>query len=497
MLEQREKEDLILEKIINKNYNLRIFMNFLKKEKENGGNLKNWDLKGLKNVIKFYKDIVNGKRDIFDQSNIFEEKNEKEEDVKKTNSKFYLIDPQEYENEINYNVKMENPIKNNNFFNNKEINFQIDNIQSYYFYFFKDSFYSIKIKEVNWKVNRKFDDFFLLRNRLEKIFPFLIIPNLKKKFIDKKSEKQNLEFFLNSIINNIYLRNSEELILFLKSDRNEFLDNIKKNDNNDALFKINKFLGYFYNHNDSDYFKNIIKSIPSFKNNINLKNSHLLNEFNNDIVKNLIDLGKYEKEILNVKDIIKTNIENLSNNIIKIKSGFQKIFLNFKKLDLYEIKFSNGINNAYQKYEKYFSNFLDDLKIKLDLFNSDFFEYFAYENMETYNLINKNYLFNNLKKKISKLSSFEKKNEIKEDFNTFRTYLNNINKQNFQWTFYNRSKKLNNYFLQNINNQINYQNFNNDQNQILKLETEEFFYDISIKDRILKNNLKILRKKKE
>ena len=488
MLEQKQKEDLILEDVINKNYNIRIFMNFLKKEKDKGGDLKNWKPKELKKAIKCYKDIVNGKRDIYDQTNILLQ-NKKEQAQTKKSSKFYLVDPEEYEEEINYNFEMNNPVKINDFFNNREINFKIEDIKSYYFYFFKESFYSIKIFEVDWEVNRKINDFYLLRDKLIEKFPFLIIPNLKNKFIDKKHEKKNLEFFLNSIINNIYLRNSDELILFLKADRNEFLDNFKKNKENDVLLKINAFQGYFYRHNDSDYFKNIIKSLPSFRTNINLKNSHLLNEFNNDIVNNLKDFEKYEKEIINLKNTIIINIENLSKNIKKIKNSFQNMFLNLKKLDLYEIKFSNQINNPYQKFERYFSKFLDDLKMKLDIFNSDFFDYLAYENKETQNFINKNDLFSNLKKKITKLYSHENKKKTREDFDIFRAYLNNINKLNFQWTFYNRSKILNKYFLQYIDNEINYQDLKDKEYDILKSETEDFFYHISIEDKMLKKNL--------
>lgn len=57
------KEKLVLDSIINENYNPRMFFKFLSFKKPNGDDIDNWTIKELKKLINEYKGMVDGEEE--------------------------------------------------------------------------------------------------------------------------------------------------------------------------------------------------------------------------------------------------------------------------------------------------------------------------------------------------------------------------------------------------------------------------------------------------
>ena len=228
-----EKQKLIKESILDKQYDKDQFFSYCMKTKpKNGDNLKNWTLEELKIIINNFigeqnKYYINAKNDMAEKIKI--------EEINISNN---------MENNNTPKDKYEIPcgVLERTILNDKEIKSEIKNPRSIEGGFFSNSYilYDIETKvDINtkWIVQRRYNDFIWLRDSLTKFYPRdLVAPLPGKKIGGRRFEldfvtkrMKNLNKFLDIILQNETFKTSEALVSFLSiMDRARFEDKKKE-----------------------------------------------------------------------------------------------------------------------------------------------------------------------------------------------------------------------------------------------------------------------------
>lgn len=186
MLKDNKKENLVIAEIVNKNYNPQIFYKYLETSTMKGNNLANWTLGELEAEIQRYKAKMSGDDDpVFrNATNLDMYKNwaattltNGDEEMfieKKLNITESTPTPKTQANV--YELQTTNKLCINEFFKTENIEVEIyDSTEQTSYWFMKEIFYMVKVSPMNWKVNRTFNDFILLRESLKKSYPFIMV----------------------------------------------------------------------------------------------------------------------------------------------------------------------------------------------------------------------------------------------------------------------------------------------------------------------------------
>ena len=250
-----KNEQLVYNEIIEKEEDIQKFYSFIKPYKEDSeDDINEMEYEELKKIIKKFKEKKNenfeireSRLDILSEisensqeeenfensknfSTIFSEKNIISKKTEKTDKKNF------------FEILTKNQLKFSDFFKQNEIKCEIvdftENFQKKIFLTKKKKSFSIKTIPFDWVVERDLEDFVNLKNSLKKSFPFLMVPEIDeikfkflRKFPDKFSIQKNyFEIFLEIIIKNPYLKNSEQIESFLKDSKIDFYKIIKKCD---------------------------------------------------------------------------------------------------------------------------------------------------------------------------------------------------------------------------------------------------------------------------
>ena len=237
-----EKQNFLREKILDKGYDTNDFTIFLKAKKgEDGEDVSNWTMPELEQVVKEFISLV-GEPKKKQETQTVENKPkniQNNQSSKRTSSSSNLntetSDPSKDEE---YGIVTPDfvecqPIELTDFGKYENIEIVISSLQKVDKGIFTKSFYSFSIttNPFNFHVDRRYSDFDWLRERLSVMFHTSILPRIPKKGEgDQKMErrKRDLEKFLNYLLKDPLIRNSQILLDFLSINNDDDFHKAKK-----------------------------------------------------------------------------------------------------------------------------------------------------------------------------------------------------------------------------------------------------------------------------
>ena len=273
-----EKQNYLRENILEKNYDVNVFVSFLiEKKGEGGADIANWSFQDLKAVVSEF--ISLNKNNQENNNNIKENENKIEENEKKEEEKIQKEEKEKQEKEkkedvndwVNveeqpkdkkeeiqneketkeiggYGIKNLKEVKcqivpNNEFSQCENIQIKVGSFEKVGGKLFSKSYitYLITTMPLNLKVRRRFSDFDWLHQMLVNTYNYCLIPSIPKKkknlnkivsdkfnesFLRKRSRK--LEKFLSYLINDPILKNLKIVYDFLSIEKEEDFQKMKK-----------------------------------------------------------------------------------------------------------------------------------------------------------------------------------------------------------------------------------------------------------------------------
>ena len=439
--ELKKKKELFQQEILNKQYNVDEFTEYIKQNTGMGEiNFSNWSLEDMRNIIKNFQDLKEVPE------------NENTEKKEKTLEQMGYKDGEAISTKKANNVKLKN-LNQDTFITGFEKENGI---------FTTNYLFKIEIYNFNTIVKRNFNDFVWLKKTLEKFYPNTFIPPLPKMpffksytddFINKKMRYLNK--FLTSLSHNILILSSDIFYSFLTSEKIEKLKEdysaIEEPSSYKKLYTVEGILNITTGKEKDDLAKKILKNIKKrdiyFKKlNTNLKD--LINEF--DVV--CKKMKTVSKDFKNMAKVFDDN-QTISNTFINYEKIIQTWSSFYSKL---KISFNNDFKEFFKFFHEYSNSYIkyyDDYNIAKYKFASN---YVYYENinfigkkeLKELNKLRKNYGFtinrlideykqmnnimvSNMKNQITKLEeSYLEFNEITNCLNLLKEGINENPKNN-------------------------------------------------------------------
>ena len=334
-----QKQELLKNEIVSKNYDPNKFLQFCLYQKENGDDMNNWTFDELKKCVEKFietqkleteKNIENTKNK--ESKDISKNKNQKNnEDINKDEIKEYKEKEDDIIKKENDDKKSENEeyffenkmhelpckILEKSILNNKDIKVTLKNPKTNEKSLLAGSYvtYEVFTEPICWLVKRRFSDFFLLRQILCKYYPRMFIPPLPEKKIGNKRFEQDfierrmkfLQIFINNIIKNEELKANEAVLIFLNfNDHSQFerkmkeLNNYTYSSNFKDIKTLSGKLKILDNENVCDkYISSIGNFCKSQKQIFNRLNSSLKSYYRNisSACQNLEEISKCFEEL--------------------------------------------------------------------------------------------------------------------------------------------------------------------------------------------------------
>ena len=230
-----EKQNYLRENILDKGYDTNKFVDFLKNKKgDEGADVSNWTIEDLKIVVKEFISSINNNQNkgnsneskpIYVPSS--SNKNSKNSEGNRIKDEEFGIVIEDY---INCQKSEESGLSK---FDNVKI--EIKSFKKVEKGIFSKNYftYLIETSPLDLKANRRYSDFEWLKERLSVIFNTSILPRLSKKGkIDEerkiKRRMRDLEKFLNFLLKDPLIRNSNILFDFLSLETEEEFHKAKK-----------------------------------------------------------------------------------------------------------------------------------------------------------------------------------------------------------------------------------------------------------------------------
>jgi len=383
--ELNKKKELFQKEILNKQYNVDEFTQFIKQNTGMGEiNFSNWSFDDMKIYIKKFQDFK-------------VPKNENSEMAEKTLEQMGYKPGEAIKTKKANNDKLKNLIQDT----------FITGFEKENGIFTTNYLFKIEINEFNTLVKRNFNDFVWLKKTLEKFFPNTFIPPLPKMpffksytddYINKKMRYLNK--FLTSLSHNILILSSDIFYSFLTSEKIEKLKEdyyaVEPPSSFKKLYTLNGILEISTGKDKDELAKKILKNIKkrdiNFKK-INISLKDLINEF--DVI--CKKMKAVSKDFKNMAKLFNDNkkISNTFNNFEKIIQTWSNFYSKQK------ISFNNDFKEYFKFFHEYsnsFTKYYDDYNIAKYKFASN---YVYYENinfigkkeLKALNKLRKNYGF--------------------------------------------------------------------------------------------------------
>lgn len=404
----KEKQEIIKEKILDRNYDKNLFFNFcMENNKTKGDNLAEWTKEELNNVINSFIEQEN-KKCLNNFQNQYIQKGSKELGSMNINLNIDYIGKR-----INENKPKNIRFLDTNCFtleksllNDKYINVEIKNPKPIDAGLLSLNYiiYEVNTKsdsEINWLVHRRYTDFLTLRQLLSKYFPHMMIPPLPGKkvgnrrfdsdFVDKRMHFLNQ--FLKCLVQNETFKASDILLTFLFVQDRELFDMKMKNLNSipapyfvEEMKLLNGKASISYEESSNEYYYNNINNFFNLQSmlyvrlNYNLKNFYknmniacisleevgkdfeLIYHLNqrvkmkDEITNSYLELNKFfknwKKLLFNQNEVIKKNIKNFYKYVQMEGDAFSSLFI---LRDEIKKKYENDTIKLEKKKEKYWS----------------------------------------------------------------------------------------------------------------------------------------------
>ena len=179
MLQAHEKEELIRHQIIDANYSIQDFYQFLRNSRPSGEQIGNWTLEELKSKIRTF---IEGHRGALpkgeeEHCNVNLSRSSTDSQRKEcSNPTFHVINEDDHEISDIYEIDSDNKILLSEFFKMDKISIKVVSITTETsFWFLKSKLYTIRTEPFCWSVNRYFEDFIELRQSLKKTYPLTLV----------------------------------------------------------------------------------------------------------------------------------------------------------------------------------------------------------------------------------------------------------------------------------------------------------------------------------
>ena len=390
-----EKQAFLRENILEKGYDINLFVNFLKSKKgEEGEDIGNWTLRDLRSVVnEFTANYISQPEQIESENNLQDDINNNQEDTKM--SKTVIINKKKKNLLENNNDESENIeksrattiIKKSGKKNDKDFEFglivpdtlpckkcettELSNVENIEIIvgspkkveggFFTKSYLTLAVSTnpLNFAVRRRYYDFYWLREKLLYLFNTHCIPRLPKNgkmdgefYLNKRI--RNLEKFLNYLIKDPVIKSSQILFDFLTIESDD--EFIKKKKVYDRM-KVNNDI---YNKKEEN---GLIKV------KVNQTRENYYDNIKNNVTYNVTALKK-----------LNTNFKYLKNEIQIVIDRFISISAIFNKL--YRISKTylddSTITESYNLMEKMFKNWAENFKSQNLFINTDIKEYYKF-----------------------------------------------------------------------------------------------------------------------
>ena len=287
-----EKQTLLQQEIIDKDYDHEKFIIFCTSQKPNGDDLSSWTVEELTNIIKSFQETEQSES--APKSPVTEDSNDKLEVSSLleslTEKQMEAIDCRRLETTI---------------FSNKQLSITLDNPQKKSNYIL----YEVATSPFNYKVLRRYNDFYWLSKIIAKLYPFHRIPPLpEKKYTNNRFDNdfilkrmKMLEMFINEIAGNELFKATEAFYAFLTITNR---DHFKQKMNELSSFKPSSYIeetktldGKLYlsqGEEDEQFFKKFQRYFSMQKSILNDLHQHLNNVYKglNGVIDSLTEVKK-------------------------------------------------------------------------------------------------------------------------------------------------------------------------------------------------------------
>ena len=374
--ETQEKQNYLRENIIDAGYDANAFVEFLVGKKgEAGADVANWSLPDLKNVV---QEFISGQNNNNIQQEENKEDNENKNDNEKNEKKEQKQLNKDKVEECNYGILSECEKKclkvlNNEISKSDYIKITVGNFEKVGGSFFSKSYVSYQVKTMpfNWSVRRRFSDFEWLRQTLINNYNYCLIPSVPKKpknlniimsekydkeFLSKRS--RNFEKFLNYLIIDPILKNTQLIYDFLNCDKDDEFQKMKKayDKLKYGTFNISKIFTTDGNaiveiNEEKERYYGGIKESTNQNENILKKINTTLKSLNNDLINACEKLFEISKNFGLIKDNAIKHKEN--DEVVQSYEEISSMFYNFST---YLNNQKNVIEINLKEYFKYVKN---------------------------------------------------------------------------------------------------------------------------------------------
>ena len=366
--ETQEKQNFLRQNIMEAGYDANSFVEFLiSKKGEAGADVGNWSLPDLKNVVNEF--INKNKQKEENISNIENKKEEKKEEIDNKEKKEIKPD------ELNYGVITKDEmdclkVSNNEISNCDNIQITVGSFEKVEGGIFSKSYvsYLVTTMPFNWNVRRRFSDFEWFRQTLINHYNYCLIPCVPKKptklnnimadkfdkdFLSKRS--RNFEKFLNYIIIDPILKNTQLIYDFLNLEKDDEFQKMKKS--YDKL-KITNF--------------NISK--------ISTVEGKTTIEINEEKEKYFSDIKESTNQNENILKKINSIIKDLKEDLNNVSDKLNEISVNFNliKENAINYKENDDVIQSYKEMSDMFNNFSTYITNQKEIIFVDLKEYFKY-----------------------------------------------------------------------------------------------------------------------
>ena len=389
--ETQEKQNYLRQNIMDAGYDTNAFVEFLiGKKGEAGADVANWSLPDLKNVVQEFINLNNNQQeegnnnndevqndDNVDENKNVENDNDNNKEIKNTNEKKEGTKQvnKEKSEEFNYGIISKSEMQclkvlNNDISNCNNIQITVGSFEKVEGKIFSKSYvsYLVTTMPFNWNVRRRFSDFEWLRQTLVNHYNYCLIPSVPKKpknlnkimnekfdkeFLSKRS--RNFEKFLNYIIIDPILKNTQLIYDFLYLEKDDEFQKMKKS--YDKL-KVTTF--------------NISKIITT--------DGKTTIEINDEKEKYFNDIKESTSLNENILKKINTTIKALKEDLINASDKLNEISSNFNLLKENAINYKENedVIQSYKEMSDMFYNFTTYLTNQTDIIFINLKEYFKY-----------------------------------------------------------------------------------------------------------------------
>ena len=376
--EIQEKQNYLRQNIMDAGYDTQAFVEFLiDKKGEAGADVANWSLPDLKNVVQEFISLNNGNGNNNNQQE--EEQNEIVEKNEVNNEQNEIKQQPQQQNKKNqectYGIVTKNEIHCMKALNNEitkcdNIQITVGSFEKVEGNFFSKSYvtYLVTTAPFNWNVRRRFSDFEWLRQTLVTNFNYCLIPSIPKKtknlskmvgeksdndFLSKRS--RNFEKFLNCIIIDPILKNTQLIYDFLSMEKDDDFQKMKK--------AVDKLKQPAFN----------ISKVVTTDGNANIEINEEKEKYFNDIKEITNQKENILKKINTTIKLLKDDLVNASDKLIDISKNFNLI-----KENSIQYKESEEVIKSYSEMSSMFSNFASYLTKQKDVIFINLKEYFKF-----------------------------------------------------------------------------------------------------------------------